>query len=146
LKPENVLLDKDLNVFLCDFGLAKQLADKTQVNMTQNVGTAAYMAPEIIRPDAMIKPPQFNSDDEEEDAIIQKLPDSIMKRKLRAKQLQKSQDMRFWSFNFDGPGHWRFGERGILRWHTAVHATRSSVPSTLPLSPQDIAFASAAMY
>mgnify|MGYP000023224796 CR=1 FL=1 len=48
LKPENVLLDQFLSVFLCDFGIAKQMdASQRAVDMTSDMGTAAYMAPEL---------------------------------------------------------------------------------------------------
>ena len=48
LKPENVLLDQFLSVFLCDFGIAKQMdATERAVDMTSDMGTAAYMAPEL---------------------------------------------------------------------------------------------------
>ena len=48
LKPENVLLDQFLSVFLCDFGIAKQVdGSKRAVDMTSDMGTAAYMAPEL---------------------------------------------------------------------------------------------------
>ena len=41
VKPENVLLDRDRNAFLCDFGLAS-FAD-----VCPSSGTPAYMAPEV---------------------------------------------------------------------------------------------------
>lgn len=47
IKPENVLLDKDANAFLADFGLAR-LAD-ARGNLTQTgtqMGSPSYMAPE----------------------------------------------------------------------------------------------------
>jgi serine/threonine protein kinase len=57
LKPENVLLDQFLSVFLCDFGIAKQIdnnnnqngkhSKRSSVDMTSDMGTAAYMAPEL---------------------------------------------------------------------------------------------------
>jgi serine/threonine protein kinase len=48
LKPENVLLDQFLSVFLCDFGIAKRMdASQRAVDMTSDMGTAAYMAPEL---------------------------------------------------------------------------------------------------
>ena len=75
LKPENVLVGNDRTLFLCDFGLSKVMLaatllrllcampatnsirhflppqkeynDSTNVDMTTNMGTAAYMAPEL---------------------------------------------------------------------------------------------------
>lgn len=50
LKPENILLDAELTVFLCDFGISKVYTpgqDKSSVHITTNIGTAAYMAPEV---------------------------------------------------------------------------------------------------
>jgi len=44
LKPENVLLTTEGHVKLCDFGLAKLIADRTWTLC----GTAEYLAPEII--------------------------------------------------------------------------------------------------
>ncbi|GMI30451.1 hypothetical protein TeGR_g14365, partial [Tetraparma gracilis] len=45
LKPENILLDEKGDVKLCDFGLSR-LTTKDE-EMTQQVGTPAYMAPEM---------------------------------------------------------------------------------------------------
>jgi len=47
LKPENILVDASRTLFLCDFGLSKEYEDNTKVDMTTNMGTAAYMAPEL---------------------------------------------------------------------------------------------------
>ena len=44
LKPENVLLTTEGHVKICDFGLAKLIADRTWTLC----GTAEYLAPEII--------------------------------------------------------------------------------------------------
>ncbi|XP_059440045.1 L-type lectin-domain containing receptor kinase VII.1-like [Corylus avellana] len=49
IKASNVLLDKDMNGRLGDFGLAR-MHDHSQVpNTTRVVGTVGYMAPEVIR-------------------------------------------------------------------------------------------------
>ncbi len=43
------MLPQDFNIFLCDFGIAKKVSDADMTNLTTNVGTAAYMAPEMIQ-------------------------------------------------------------------------------------------------
>ncbi|KAH7544000.1 hypothetical protein ACOSP7_031051 [Xanthoceras sorbifolium] len=49
IKPQNILLDRDLNVKISDFGLAR-LIDKDQTHVTtMPKGTPGYMAPELIR-------------------------------------------------------------------------------------------------
>uniref|UniRef100_A0A1B0FB29 non-specific serine/threonine protein kinase n=1 Tax=Glossina morsitans morsitans TaxID=37546 RepID=A0A1B0FB29_GLOMM len=47
LKPQNVLLDEDLNAKLCDFGLARNMTMGTHV-LTSIKGTPLYMAPELL--------------------------------------------------------------------------------------------------
>ncbi|XP_048499600.1 G-type lectin S-receptor-like serine/threonine-protein kinase SD2-5 isoform X2 [Beta vulgaris subsp. vulgaris] len=48
IKPQNILLDRDFNIKIADFGLAKMVdRDQSQV-MTIVRGTPGYMAPELI--------------------------------------------------------------------------------------------------
>ncbi len=51
LKCENVLLDSSLTPKIIDFGYSKELNDKANrsMNLTMNIGTAAYCAPEVIK-------------------------------------------------------------------------------------------------
>ncbi|KAJ9449289.1 putative serine/threonine-protein kinase nek2 [Diplonema papillatum] len=51
IKPANILLDRDNNVRLGDFGLARVLSDQS-VLAHSNVGTPYYMSPEQIRDQA----------------------------------------------------------------------------------------------
>ena len=46
LKPENILLDKDQNLLICDFGLAKLIDAKTRTRTFKGSGTLPYMSPE----------------------------------------------------------------------------------------------------
>jgi len=54
IKPANVLLDREGRAYLCDLGLGQSLTDVsiTYFKEDKRVGTAAYMAPEIVRGDA----------------------------------------------------------------------------------------------
>lgn len=47
IKSHNVLIDNSLNVKVCDFGLAKFVADLGKGSM-QYAGTPTYMAPELF--------------------------------------------------------------------------------------------------
>ncbi|XP_001354387.3 serine/threonine-protein kinase fused [Drosophila pseudoobscura] len=47
LKPQNVLLDKNMHAKLCDFGLARNMTLGTHV-LTSIKGTPLYMAPELL--------------------------------------------------------------------------------------------------
>jgi|GEM_PF-5717182 len=52
IKPANVLLDKNDNPMVMDFGLAKQIQSDHQLTMSgQILGTASYMSPEQARGD-----------------------------------------------------------------------------------------------
>nr|KYP53380.1 Lectin-domain containing receptor kinase A4.3 [Cajanus cajan] len=49
IKANNVLLDKDMNARLGDFGLAHMHDHHGQVATTRVIGTVGYIAPEVIR-------------------------------------------------------------------------------------------------
>ena len=50
IKANNVLLDKDMNARLGDFGLARMHDHQGQVvSTTRVIGTVGYIAPEVIR-------------------------------------------------------------------------------------------------
>ncbi len=57
LKPANILLDKDQNVYLADFGIAKNLTNPNLEDQTQAgalVGSPAYASPEQIRAESVM--------------------------------------------------------------------------------------------
>ena len=52
IKLENVLLDHEGHICLCDFGLSKEFLDKDIDKRTYSFcGTIEYMAPELIQGD-----------------------------------------------------------------------------------------------
>ena len=48
LKSENILLDENFEIRICDFGLSKILEGEDANGNTQNIGTPLYMAPELF--------------------------------------------------------------------------------------------------
>lgn len=48
LKSVNMLIDRNYNVKLCDFGLSRVVNNKKGNNMTGNVGTVSWIAPEVF--------------------------------------------------------------------------------------------------
>jgi tRNA A-37 threonylcarbamoyl transferase component Bud32 len=48
LKPDNILLDENGVVKICDFGVARMVGNNDSANMTGQVGTPVYMAPELL--------------------------------------------------------------------------------------------------
>ena len=48
VKPENVLLTKDGNVKVADFGLARAVSDATMATTGSVLGTVAYIPPELV--------------------------------------------------------------------------------------------------
>jgi serine/threonine protein kinase len=50
LKPQNILLDHNFHIRIVDFGLAKSWTAASPM-MTETCGTAAYVAPEVLRGD-----------------------------------------------------------------------------------------------
>jgi len=49
LKPPNILLDRNMDVKIADFGLSRRRdGDHSSGPMTMNIGTPAYLAPEVI--------------------------------------------------------------------------------------------------
>src|SRR5690606_35837693 len=57
IKPSNVLLDKNNNAFLTDFGIAKMVEGATMdLTGTGIIGTPQYMSPEQCRGDKNLTP------------------------------------------------------------------------------------------
>ncbi|GAB4573844.1 MAG: hypothetical protein Kow0077_17520 [Anaerolineae bacterium] len=57
IKPGNILLDEDLNAYLADFGIAKNLLDYQDVlRRTPRIGTPLFMAPEQFSQEMDVTP------------------------------------------------------------------------------------------
>lgn len=57
IKPANIMLDEEENVYLTDFGIAKNLGNPNLENQTEigaMVGTPSYMSPEQIRSESIM--------------------------------------------------------------------------------------------
>ncbi|KAL8166596.1 hypothetical protein V2J09_008095 [Rumex salicifolius] len=48
LKPQNILVNNNWKLKICDFGMARTTLQDSLVKMTANVGTRSYMAPELV--------------------------------------------------------------------------------------------------
>lgn len=48
LKPSNILINSDVNIKVCDFGLARCVGTGKDIQMTDYVATRWYRAPEIL--------------------------------------------------------------------------------------------------
>ena len=49
LKTQNILLTKDNNIKIADFGLSKTLSTMSKMTGTKNAGTPTTIAPEILQ-------------------------------------------------------------------------------------------------
>lgn len=48
IKPQNIIIDSEENIYLIDFGISRKLSDKTLSITTQFTGTEGFIAPEKI--------------------------------------------------------------------------------------------------
>lgn len=60
LKPENILLDDEWRVKLCDFGVTKLVSESNRLTMTGQIGTAAYMPPEVMKGERVVCDPSVD--------------------------------------------------------------------------------------
>jgi tRNA A-37 threonylcarbamoyl transferase component Bud32 len=60
LKPENILLDEEWRVKLCDFGVTKLVSESNRMTMTGQIGTAAYMPPEVMKGERVVCDPSVD--------------------------------------------------------------------------------------
>lgn len=50
IKPENLMLDKNDNLYLCDFGVSQFFTNHKDDKLEGTRGTYLFMAPEIVKP------------------------------------------------------------------------------------------------
>lgn len=54
LKVNNILINSQKNVKICDFGISKYIDVTTLTSMTHGIGTFIYMAPELFDPESKL--------------------------------------------------------------------------------------------
>ena len=90
VKPENILVDSEGTLFLCDFGVSKAYKEVTNVDMTNNMGTAAYMAPELTQ---LKKFASDFGDEEDEQLCAAPTPKALAEKHVGARAKDVSGDL-----------------------------------------------------